>query len=47
MFVSMFRTAVSVVASSYLVPFWIACGGVIIAGACAVVIKGLFYGGVR
>lgn len=42
MFSSMFQQCFNFIASSYLLPFWISCGGVIVAGAAAVVVKGVF-----
>ena len=44
MFLQMFRIGVSVVSAPFLVPFWIACSGAVVAGACAVVIKGMVVG---
>ena len=43
MFYSMFQQCFRFLASSYLMPFWISCGGVIVAGAAAVAIKGVFH----
>ena len=47
MFSAMFSQCFNYFASSYLLPFWISCGGAVVAGAVAVVIKGLFAGGVK
>lgn len=43
MFYSMFQQCFRFLASSYLMPFWISCGGVIVAGAAAVALKGVFH----
>ena len=42
MFLNMYNQWFSFLASSYLLPFWISCCGVVVAGASAVVVKGLF-----
>lgn len=42
MFYQMFTQVMHYLASSYLLPFWISCGGVICAGGAAVVVKGVF-----
>lgn len=44
MFRAMFGVCMNFFASSYLLPFWISCGGVVVAGACAVAIKSLIVG---
>ena len=43
MFRMMFNQCFSFLSSSYLLPFWISCGGVIVAGAAAVALKGVFH----
>lgn len=43
MFLNMYNQWFIFLSNSYLLPFWISCGGVIIAGGCAVAIKGLFH----
>lgn len=43
MFGQMFHILMTFYSSTYLVPYWIACGAVVVAGACAVVIKGVCF----
>lgn len=43
MFQAMFTQCFNFLASSYLLPFWISCGGVVVAGAAAVALKGVFF----
>lgn len=42
MFSQMFTMIARFLASSYLVPFWTACGGVVMAAGVVVFIKGVF-----
>lgn len=42
MFYSMFQQILLFLGNSYLMPFWISCGGAVVAGAAAVVVKGVF-----
>lgn len=42
MFYAMFQQCFNFLAFSYLLPFWVSCGGVVVAGAAAVVVKGVF-----
>lgn len=42
MFLNMYNQWIVFLSNSYLLPFWIMSGAVVIAGACAVVLKGLF-----
>lgn len=43
MFRSIFNILMQFYGSGYLMPFWISCGGVVVAGAAAVVIKGVCF----
>lgn len=43
MFRSIFNILMQFYGSTYLVPFWISCGAVVVAGACAVVVKGVCF----